>query len=280
MIQAVSQITKFGRRVLVKGMALTGFPPDRIVAELVANQLGRHPDSDIRRIFEEYTDDQARIHFGEHETLDEEHLRVVLRFFHAWRVHKLRERIGPRLAYNRILDVGDTDGLILKALGKTGTGFNLSPEAVKNIQRNGIEARLGDGHGLPFEDAAFDNVLCFETLEHVENPHQVLLELARVTKPSGRAFVTIPWVPRTFIHPRDFGHPRGAMHIFEFCMEDFQALLSHTPFTVEHREICHILGEPETLNQRLFTFLHRWDHIVAGTFVGFQFFELAKRDEV
>lgn len=121
----------------------------------------------------------------------------------------------------------------------------------------------------------FDYVFCVETLEHVESQHQVLMELARVCRPDGRIFISIPWVPRTFIYPRNAQYPRGAMHIFELCRDDFAALVTHTPLRIAWEAVCEVLGELSTLYQRLFFFYHHRDHIVGQTFRRFQFFELA-----
>jgi SAM-dependent methyltransferase len=271
----VQRIGRYGKRLACRLRLLPNNALDsgKIVGELIWNRLSE--ESHLKPLVEAMTDEQARIHFGEGELLETEHLRRVVRYFYAWRVYTLRQRIGRRLADAQILDVGDTDGLILKHLGKPGIGLNLSPATIRNIESNGIEARLGDSHTLPFKDHSFDYVFCFETLEHVENPYQVLMELARVCKPDGRVFVSIPWVPRTFIHPRNPDHPRGAMHIFEFCRDDFAALITHTPLRVVWEDICNVLGGPSTVAQRFFLYLHSNDHIVGSTFRRFQFFELA-----
>jgi SAM-dependent methyltransferase len=247
----------------------------RMFGELVESQLAAHPE--LRQGYEAMTDENARRHFGDDEIVDVEHLRKGLRYFHAWRVHKLRELIGPRLADADVVDVGDTDGLILKHLGKGGLGFNLSPAAVRNIEANGVEARLGDGQELPFDDESFDYVLCFETLEHVPAPARLPDELARVARADGRVFITIPWVPRTYVHSRDFSIDAGYGHIFELSRDDFGALLTHTPLEVRSEDVCDLLGPPRTAAQRAFLAASR-GHIVAGSFRRFQFFELGKRD--
>jgi SAM-dependent methyltransferase len=244
-----------------------------VIGELVWNRRDELPE--LAPELERFTDDDARRHFGAEEPLESEHLRRVVRLFHAWRVHVLRVRIGDRLPDAQLLDVGDTDGLILRNLGKTGIGFNLSQAALENIRAHDVEAVGGDGHGLPFPDGSFDGVLCFETLEHVESPHQVLTELARVCRPDGRVFVTIPWVPRTTFHPRDAAIPRGYQHICELARDDFHALVSHSPLEVVWEDVFWVLGRPRTLEQRLFLATHR-GHIVGGAFRGFQFYELAR----
>lgn len=246
-----------------------------LVQGLIERQLDAHPE--LRPWYEAMTDEDARRHFGEDEIVDLPHLRSGLRYFHAWRVHRLRTLLGDRLESASFLDVGDTDGLMLKHLGQGGLGFNLSPAAVRNIESNGIEARLGDGQELPFEDGRFDYVLCFETLEHVESPARLLGELARVVNPDGRVFVSIPWVPRTFVHPRDESIERGYGHVFEFCRDDFAALLSHTSLEIRSEDVCELVGGPVTPVQRIYTAATARRHIVAGGFRSFQFFELARR---
>jgi SAM-dependent methyltransferase len=245
------------------------------VADLIERRLADEPQ--LREWYEAMTDEEARVHEGAEHEVAAPHFRRALRYFHAWRVEEVRRRMGHRLDSGAILDVGDTDGLMLKHLGKTGIGFNISPVAIENIRSNGIEAVIGDGHRLPFDDATFDAVLCFETLEHVENPPQVLDELARVCRPDGRVFVSIPWVPRTFIHPRDRSQPRGHEHIFEFCREDFAALVSHTDLEVCGEAVCEMLGRPRTPAEWAVTAEARTRHLVAGVFKRFQFFELRPR---
>lgn len=252
---------------------LRGSLPSDLVAELVANRVEAEPQ--LAAVYESMTDEQARLHFGAEEPLDAEHLRRAVRYFHAWRVQVLRERLGERLARARFLDVGDTDGLMLKHLGKPGLGFNLAPAAITNIRANGIEAQLGDGQELPFDDGSFDCVLCFETLEHVESPAQLLGQLARVCKPDGRVFVSIPWVPRTFIHRRDPSIARGYAHVFEFARDDFAALVSHTPLEIRWEAVCDVLGPPSRPAHRAFLFATHRSYQVAGMFRRFQFFELA-----
>ncbi|NIS79405.1 MAG: methyltransferase domain-containing protein, partial [Anaerolineales bacterium] len=51
---------------------------------------------------------------------------------------------------------------------------------------------------LPFADAAFDAVLCFETVEHFPKPERIVEEIGRVTRPGGSLILTTPnvlWEP-------------------------------------------------------------------------------------
>ncbi len=55
-----------------------------------------------------------------------------------------------------------------------------------DIQQGNLDAEL------PFGDQSFDYVTCLEGLEHIENPQQAIREFARVLRPSGQLFVSIP----------------------------------------------------------------------------------------
>lgn len=53
---------------------------------------------------------------------------------------------------------------------------------------------------IPFDDNSFDTILCFDVMEHVMEPAEVIAEWTRVLRPGGR--VLIWWMP--WMHP--YGH--------------------------------------------------------------------------
>lgn len=53
---------------------------------------------------------------------------------------------------------------------------------------------------IPFPDNSFDTILCFDVMEHVMEPAEVITEWARVLRPGGQ--VLIWWMP--WMHP--YGH--------------------------------------------------------------------------
>lgn len=57
---------------------------------------------------------------------------------------------------------------------------------------------------LPFGDAAYDNVICFNTLEHVLDERAILNELLRVLRPGGRFVITVPFLFRRHGNYGDF----------------------------------------------------------------------------
>ena len=52
--------------------------------------------------------------------------------------------------------------------------------------RADVELRVFDGVSLPFEDASVDIVFSKQVLEHVERPHELIPDVARVLRPGGR----------------------------------------------------------------------------------------------
>jgi SAM-dependent methyltransferase len=247
----------------------------QLVGKLIRRRLVE--DRAAAPYLESLTDEEALVHFGgEEKPLVADHLRLGVRYFHAWRVDRLRARVGEELEASTVLDVGDSDGLMLRALGKSGTAVNALPGAIDHIRSNGVEAVLSRGESLPFEDSSFDYVLCFQTVEHVEDPYSLLVELGRVARRS--VFVSIPGVFRTHVLPRDVAAPRGTEHCFEFDRDDFVALTTHTPLEVVWDDVCRLLGRVTSPLERYQLRARRNDRgIFASTFTEFRMFELRHR---
>ena len=57
---------------------------------------------------------------------------------------------------------------------------------------------------FPFKDAEFDNIFCFNMLEHVFNYSNVINESARVIKDNGRMVGTVPFLGSVHGDPDDY----------------------------------------------------------------------------
>ena len=89
----------------------------------------------------------------------------------------------------RLLDVGCHKGGLRKFLPPTieYVGVDLLPEAFPGA----VRTDLNDA-SLPFADESFDAATCTAVLEHVFHPLELLLEIARVLRPEGRALFSVP----------------------------------------------------------------------------------------
>jgi len=75
----------------------------------------------------------------------------------------------------------------------------------------------GDARKLPFRDQVFDNIICSEVLEHIEDDSSVVSELGRVSEPHGSLILSVPnFLCRNFlvglqrsVIDVEVGHVRG-----------------------------------------------------------------------
>lgn len=71
----------------------------------------------------------------------------------------------------------------------TERGYRLTTCDRKPYQ---IEVEKVDLLHLPYDDATFQGVVCSDTIEHVDEPHKAMAEIARVTKHGGFLIFGVP----------------------------------------------------------------------------------------
>lgn len=50
-----------------------------------------------------------------------------------------------------------------------------------------------DGEAIPLPTASADFIMCTQTLQHTQHPHQLMAEIYRLLKPGGHALITVPF---------------------------------------------------------------------------------------
>ena len=111
------------------------------------------------------------------------------------------ESVVP-LQGRRLLDIGCGLGTLLLEAGRRGAeslGIEPDPRSLvlsrHRLARDGGPAAgvvAAVGESLPLADATCDVVTCCSVLEHVQDPHAVLVEVARVLKPGGWLHLGVP----------------------------------------------------------------------------------------
>ncbi len=118
-------------------------------------------------------------------------------------VRTLHNMVPARLAYfdrfvewpgKAVLDLGCAGGFMAEAICHRGgrvTGIDPARRAIAaaraHARREGLDIRydVGVGEALPYDDDAFDVVVCVDVLEHVADLDRVIAEVARVLRPGG-----------------------------------------------------------------------------------------------
>jgi O-antigen biosynthesis protein len=164
----------------------------------LAEQLGRNVTSEDSAAAPERFDPEAM-----HGTmLEAEHLA---RYWWA----------AGLVASKRVLDAGCGTAYGSEILGRAGatavTGVDLDGavlEAARGSMPENVSLEVADVRELPYPDASFDVAVCFEVIEHVEKPEDVLTELRRVLAPDGLLIVSSPnrnvYPPGNPHHKREF----------------------------------------------------------------------------
>jgi SAM-dependent methyltransferase len=175
-------------------------------------------------------DEDERYHYGDSE-LDEPASQNVVRSFSVDRIRFIRDCLDTE-QITTVLDIGDSNGLFVRSLGKDGISVNISEGTVKHLKTKNLDVIKADIEHIPFKSGSIDVILSFETLEHVKNPVQALEEIGRVCNHS--CILSVPFVEKTYINRAGnmFGQRYFLHHIFEFNPADFNNIVKLTPFTL------------------------------------------------
>jgi len=144
-----------------------------------------------------------------------------------------------------VLDIGCADGHFTKLASEHATfviGMDTNATALKRAEPSSkIGFIMADAQWLPYHNAVFDNAICFDVIEHMQNDKQFLQEVKRVLKEGGALHLTtlnrnrLTTIIRKIIgKPRHYPHRiGGGYHIREYTKDEFGNLLTSQGFKVE-----------------------------------------------
>jgi|JI8StandDraft_1071087.scaffolds.fasta_scaffold03834_8 SAM-dependent methyltransferase len=116
---------------------------------------------------------------------------------------------------------------------------------------------VADATAIPCADASYDAALCFNVLEHVARPQQVLAEIHRVLKPGGRFIFMVPFLHKVHGDPDDY---------FRYTESGLRVLFTDAGFTIKSVQILGLGPFTGSLAQ--------WQTLVPG-WVAVPFFALS-----
>jgi ubiquinone/menaquinone biosynthesis C-methylase UbiE len=93
-----------------------------------------------------------------------------------------------------VIGCGSKDDMSVLPEAAEAVGVDISEEAVKISSKNYPKFKflVSDASSLPFNDNSFDNIVCSEVIEHVEQREKAFLEMKRVLKDGGSLVITTP----------------------------------------------------------------------------------------
>ena len=119
------------------------------------------------------------------------------RLARAYRHHVDRVVMASLPEARRCIDIGAGEVILLEKLrARNGRAWLVAldrhPENAAIAGRFGFPAILADAAALPLAAESFDIAILNNMLEHVDDPHAVLVEARRILAPGGRAVVLVP----------------------------------------------------------------------------------------
>lgn len=130
--------------------------------------------------------------------------------------------IGP------VLDLGCGNGTgvrLLSRKGVTAFGLDISREALAAAPAGKVA--VGGPIPLPIRDGVLGGIMLHHVLEHSDAPFRLLLEVARILAPGGRARIAVPVVAEGSLTKEALQHPGWDVprHRVHFTSETLAALL-------------------------------------------------------
>jgi len=157
--------------------------------------------------------------------------------------HLSRYEFASRfLEGKNVIDIGCGAGYgsyMLLGAAQEVTGIDVDEEAVAhakiNYEADNLHFTLADVAAIPFPDNSFDAAVCFEVIEHIENPLDFLKEASRIIRPDGTFIISTPnGAVKISSQPNPF-------HVKEYTIHEFRTMLRE--FFPESKWTLQILGQ-------------------------------------
>lgn len=140
----------------------------------------------------------------------------------------------------RVLEIGSATGAMLNLLVKLGwDGLGIEPSgSYMEAKKKGLRVLNGKFEDIKLHQNYFDLVILNHTLEHMDNPGQVLKKIQAVLKDGGIVFIDVPNFGSlsSRILGKKWPYLLPLEHKSQFTKESLTKLLNDTGFEVLHWE--------------------------------------------
>lgn len=149
----------------------------------------------IPQTYEEYMEKWTKIY--ENTNYNTGLTGYFLKKSHEWS----EKTFDKTIKFNKVLEVGAGSGIHIDYVQHQFDTYyitDLHESFINQAKLKSIDKvifQIEDATKLSFEDDTFDRVIATHILEHVQSPHEVLLEWTRVLKPGGILTIVLPCDP-------------------------------------------------------------------------------------
>lgn len=164
----------------------------------------------------------------------------------------LAKKIIKQIKFENCLDVGCASGYMVSEIYKVNPrakyfGIDVYERAIKyaQVKYPHINFRAASAENLPFKNDTMDLVICYETLEHIENPTLSLKEIKRVlgkngtfvlAMDSGSLLFKLVWL----IWENTTGRVWKGSHLHPFRHKELDKIIINSGFKIKDKRFSHL----------------------------------------
>ena len=162
----------------------------------------------------------------------------------VWRIGRRHVASVAHLAHGRVLDIGCGEQPFRTVFqGRVDRIIGL--DHLHTLHPNETIEVFGTALRLPFRAGSFDTAICFQVLEHVPEPLELLQEARRVLRPGTHLILTAPHIWNVHEAPHDYFRytKYGLEHLFRkagFEVVEVRAMAGY--FVTAAARFCYFLA--------------------------------------
>lgn len=131
----------------------------------------------------------------------------------------------------------------LQTMGFDVYGADMDFESLQYcVERGFAKCMQTDSYVLPFADNSFELITLFDAIEHIEDDHRVMAEVARILKPGGKVIISVPAYQFLFAN-----NDRVAQHFRRYNRRTVRELYEGAGLTVERNTHSNVFLFPVIL---------------------------------
>lgn len=176
---------------------------------------------------------------------------MLQKIWHGIKVKQAREIISKG-DFKNGLDVGCASGYMTSLLSQSFpqvnfSGIDVYDKAISFAKKNypNISFKVAPAEKIPFKDNFFDLVVCYETIEHVEDPLKSLQEIRRVLRKDGVGIISMDsgnWLFRMvwFVWEKTKGKVWEGAHLHPFHHTQLGEMIIKSKLKIKEKIFTHL----------------------------------------